>query len=210
MPTDAKAMALATAATTLNALRSVGDFQLNIRAQIRIYWRGGSQVDFTIGIMNAIDRGFRQAWRAGAAEFGIRPDDYSAEEIDELQRRINDQFAFVASFAACIIPQSQGGRLSDAFRMADLWTARYEEVRNAARVMAARNAPLEWVLGVAEHCSSCMKLAGKVKRARWWQDNGILPRRPGAPYLECRGYRCQCSLVRTDKPLSRGAMPGLP
>ena len=65
--------------------------------------------------------------------------------------------------------------------------------------------------GILIHnCNSCLKLDGKVKRASWWTENNVLPRVPGAPWLACKGWRCQCGLFPTDKPLSRGRMPKLP
>ncbi len=63
---------------------------------------------------------------------------------------------------------------------------------------------------LVHNCSSCLKLDGKVKRASWWTENNVLPRVPGAPWLACKGWRCQCGLFTTDKPLSRGRMPKLP
>ena len=186
------ALALSRAAGLVVATKSLADYTRNIRYAIRSYWKGiagfDSPIDLTIGLMDAIQRGFTQAWAAGAAEWGIKPADYTEGERQALQGKINDQFPYVNALANRIVPKSRGGLLRDAFKEANLFLGRYGEVQNAARVMTGRNAPLEWVLGVAEHCSSCVKLAGKVKRASWWQSNGILPRVPGAPYLECRGF----------------------
>lgn len=205
--------ALTTAAGVIIAMRGIADFRRNLRQQTRRYWNEvDSHMDFVIGMSNAIDRGFRQAWRAGAAECGIRPQDYSDAEIAELQRRINDQFPFITALATDFSDElrSSDGKLLSLYGRLELWVARYEEIRNQAKVMACKNAPLEWVLGIAEHCKSCRKLEGKVKRASFWQESGILPRRAGADYLECNGYKCQCSLVRTDKPITPGPLPRLP
>ncbi len=55
-----------------------------------------------------------------------------------------------------------------------------------------------WLLGVAEHCDSCVSLAGTVKPLDVWFATGILPRIPGASYLDCGGYKCQCRLRATS------------
>ena len=202
---------LATAIGALLALKSLPEFRRGIRNAVRGYWTGAfDQLTAVDAMMSAIEGGFPKAWKLGAAECGIKLDDYTNDEKNELQNRINGQWVYVADFLARIITKANGGKLDAAFVQSEIWIARYDEVRNAARVMACKDKPLEWVLGVAEHCDSCVKLSGKVKRASWWQTNGILPRQPGAPYLICGGWRCQCSLVLTAKPLSRGAMPRLP
>ena len=202
---------LATIAGTIIFLKSLPEFRRGIRNAVRGYWTGTfDQLHAVDALMTAIEGSFPKAWKLGAAECGITPADYTNDEKNELSRRVNGQWVFAADFLARIVPKSQGGKLRAAFAQSEIWIARYEEIRNVARVMACKNKPLEWVLGVAEHCSSCVKLSGKVKRADWWRESGILPRQPGAGYLECGGWRCQCSLVRTDKPLSRGAMPRLP
>ncbi len=205
---------IATATGALLALKSLPEFRRGIRNAVRGYWNGklgdGSQLAFVDALMTTIEAGFPKAWKLGAAECGIKPADYTNDEKNELSSRVNGQWIFASDFAGRIVTKANGGKLGAAFAASEIWIARYDEVRNAARVMACKDKPLEWVLGVAEHCSSCVKLSGKVKRASWWQTNGILPRQPGAAYLVCGGWRCQCSLVLTAKPLSRGAMPRLP
>lgn len=88
-----------------------------------------------------------------------------------------------------------------------MWINRYNEVMNTAKLMAGENVKLMWVLGKTEHCSSCLKLAGKVKRKREWLAAGIQPQ---SRSLECGGFNCQCSLQPTSARASPGRLPGLP
>ena len=88
-----------------------------------------------------------------------------------------------------------------------MWTNRYTEVMNTAKVMAGGDRKLKWVLGPTEHCSSCMKLAGKVKRGSMWVASGIQPQ---SRSLECGGYNCQCSLQPTTDRASPGRLPSIP
>ena len=52
----------------------------------------------------------------------------------------------------------------------------------------------EWVLGDAEHCSSCLAMSGQKHRLKEYVNKGITPK---ASVLECGGYLCACSLVKT-------------
>lgn len=88
-----------------------------------------------------------------------------------------------------------------------MWVNRYNDVVNTAKIMAGGDKKLKWVLGPTEHCSSCMKLAGKVKRGSLWQTSGI---RPQSRSLACGGYNCQCSLQPTTDRASAGRLPSIP
>ena len=195
------------------AMRSVANFRLSLRAQARLFWRGDmSRGDFVVEVQSIIDRGYRRAWRQGAAECGLKMDELSDAETDALQGRINEQFPHVNSLADDFNEQrrEEGGKLGDMFGRLEQWVARYEQIRNEAKVMACKNRPLEWKLGPTEHCASCMKLRGQVRRASFWNERGILPRVPNANWLVCRGFNCQCALSLTSKPISRGRFPSLP
>ena len=60
---------------------------------------------------------------------------------------------------------------------------------------------------LVHNCSSCMKLAGKVKRGSFWQASGIQPQHPG---LRCGGWNCQCFLSPTTDRASAGRLPSIP
>jgi hypothetical protein len=74
--------------------------------------------------------------------------------------------------------------------------------------MACGDGKFKWVLGPTEHCTTCAKLEGLVKRGSWWRDN-VLPQNPPNEKLECGGWRCQCNLEATDQRVSRRT-PSLP
>lgn len=199
--------------------KNKADFRRAMRAAVRGLWQGYFDgFDFVDQFRAALTRGLTQAWHAGAAECGIKPDEFSDDETRALNNLIYGQLPYAPGFANEIITERErqaeegavAGTLAKYFNRVDVWVNRYDEAKNQARVMACADKKLRWTLGRAEHCSSCVKLDGKVKRASYWYDNGIIPRVLGAPYLECRGYRCQCSLVPTDEPLSKGPLPKLP
>jgi len=188
-------------------------FSIEVRGYVTLLWRGDLTLgEFVSGLTGTINRGFHAAWIEGAARAGVEPDELSDKELSKLTVEISQATAAVELFGIAIIEggKARKGKLSPLLKRAEMWTSRYDEVRHTAEVYASGDKKLMWTLGRAEHCPSCLKLHGKVKRASYWAEKGILPRVPGAPYLACRGYRCDCSLVPTDEPLSPGRLPNLP
>ncbi len=100
-------------------------------------------------------------------------------------------------------------RLEVAWRASrhGMWVNRYSEARNQARAMACADAKFAWRLGNTDHCSTCLKMANKVKRASQWAKADV---RPQHPSLACKGFKCQCEFRKTDDPLSRGRIPSMP
>lgn len=190
------------------------DYRSGIRSAIRGLWRGAiDRAQFEDVMARVIRRGLGFAFAEGAAQNGIKPDEYSGAEVLALQDAIDSENQHVTGLAVDVEAGSKvnGGKLEPLFARSELWIARYEDLVIRAKTLTGGDKKLKWVLGRTEkHCGSCSKLNGKVKRASWWSENGILPRVPGAEYLECQGYRCDCNLEETTEPLSRGAMPRLP
>lgn len=161
-----------------------------------------------VDMIAVIDHGFEQAWMEGESECGLLPDERSPQERAALVRAQNEQLPFIEGFADAVADGSRanGGLLNATDYRVDMWVNRYNEIVNQARVTACGDLKYEWVLGPAEHCPDCLKLAGKVKRGSYWKEMGILPQ---SSVLFCGGYNCKCKLVPTDKPLSRGPLPKL-
>jgi hypothetical protein len=195
-------------------VKSTASYRRGIRAAVRGLWNGTfDREQFAEALFSAVDLGVTQAWNRGLRECGILPDEMSIGERLKLSELIGREAKWIDGYADAIEAGSKtnGGKLTPLFARAEIWIGRWEGVKSNARAMACADKKLMWILGAAEeHCSSCSRLAGKVKRASWWNNNGILPRVHDAPYLACSGFRCTCELVPTDAPLSRGRMPGLP
>lgn len=195
---------------------SIVDYKRSINAQVRgLLFGHFDQFTFTNNMLMAMERGFERAWQEGAAKCGIGPDERSVEENDALNTLIFGQAQFLPGFGQMIVATrekilTEGG--SPVFSGAVLirsrmWGNRYNDVVNQAQSMACSDKKLEWVLGPTEHCSSCSKLAGKVKRGSAWIRSGV---RPQSRDLECGGFHCQCSLRITDKPAHPGPVPSIP
>jgi len=184
-----------------------------LRGNVRALWSGEwDREQFNAAMLTSIDRGYNAAWLEGAEPYGIRAiDELTSEERAQLNSAILVALQSAPGFADAIIAGSKenGGKLTPLLTRAKLWCERYAQVQGTAGTMAAGNRAMMWVLGQAEHCPSCLKLAGKVKRASYWVEHGILPRDPNTG-LACGGFRCQCSLEPTTDPISKGPLPRLP
>ena len=193
--------------------RGTSLYRSSLRAAIRGLWLGVMDPDqFWKAMSLAIKTHLRAAWLSGAKECGIAPDELTTDEVMALQDAIDYEHIWIGGLANTIEANSKarGGKLTPLLTRIEIWIGRWEGVRSKALTMACKDKKLEWVLGPTEHCRSCLALSGKVKRASWWNENGILPRVHGAWYLICKGFRCACQIRSTDKPLSRGRMPRLP
>jgi hypothetical protein len=165
--------------------------------------------DFIAAMNSAIDRGYEQAWREGARTCGILSNERTPEETSKLNELIAIAKASVFDFAEFI-----EARLDEPFtslrNRIDIWANRYNETRSTGSVMACQDQKLEWFLGNADHCKTCIKLNGRVMRASRWQELDVHPQdtRPGK--LECKGFNCDCELSKTTKPATPGPLPSLP
>ena len=190
------------------------DYARSVRGYVHGLWSGEmSFFQYVDTMIMLIDRGLRNAWYDGAAECGITPDDLSEEELYEMRNMINTEIQFVMDYANTIFANSKANKklLRNLMPRAEMWVLRYTDARNRARIMACGDQKLEWVLGnTKEHCPSCLRLSGKVKRASFWKRSGIEPQHPPNPNLHCKGYRCECQRIPTSLPTSPGPLPMLP
>ena len=184
-----------------------------LRQSARGLWAGVFTVEeFNSMMFRVLNKGLTAAWNRGFMELGISPDEQDDTERQRVFNIIIEQTSLMDGLTRFITDNSKanGGKLKRVNQRVSLWEQRYQQVQNEAKARASGNKKLEWVLGVAEHCPSCVRLSGQVRRGGFWLSNGILPAVPGADYLECKGYKCKCQLKPTTKPSSRGKLPRLP
>jgi hypothetical protein len=185
-----------------------GGFQLyqkTIHSAFYGLWSGALDKGGFIAMMeDAIDIGLRRAWREGMREVGLSWEDRSQEEEIALSKLVIEQWNHVPGVADWIEQRDKesGELLKDLSYRESLWINAYQESYNTALQMASNDPKLEWILGATEKsCGDCLKYAGKVKRASYWQKIGAVPQ---SPALACKGINCDCELRPTNKPLSRG------
>ena len=150
------------------------------------------------------------AWEKAAAGFGIKPDEFTDSEKDQLRDMLNQQanLDYLDRFyrdALDLFRRDPRGKPEDMFSRAQLWANRWKEVTNAGKAVFGRNRKLRWVLGEThEHCRTCFGLNGRVYRASTWNENGALPQTHA---LECEGYNCLCRLEETTDRTTPGPFP---
>jgi hypothetical protein len=188
-------------------------YRKSLRDAVRGLWGGVLDRDqFYDAMMATLQRRLPQAWYEGAQDCGIQPADLSPEERNALQQAMANEMSFILKFADDIMAGSKAkdGKLGPLLARVDLWAARYSDLQSRARVMACEDQKLQWVLGpTKEHCPSCLKLSGKIKRASYWQRVNVYPQNPPNPNLECNGFGL-CQLLPADERCSPGPLPRLP
>jgi len=192
--------------------KTLAGYQLNLRAAAYGLWSGKLDFDAAFGqVFDAIDRGLPQAWAEGAAACGIRPEEYTPDERTALAQAIASEKNHVFGLLDWVEQNSKenGGHRSTAYSRLDIWINRYRDIVNKAKTMACGDQKMRWTLGAAEHCSTCLKLNGKVKRGTYWQSH-VMPQNPPNGLLECGGWNCACTLQPTEDRASPGPLPSLP
>jgi hypothetical protein len=186
-----------------------------LQANVRALWSSAITRAQFISLMIAdIEHYLMLAWAEGAEEeelVGLF--DLTFEEAMALQEIIWMEYMFVDRFADEIVAQNEaaGFPLGPFLRRTELWRNRFASTKIKAQVMAKQDQKTRWVINpVKENCPSCIKLTGIVKRNSLWLESGILPRVPGAPYLQCGGWQCGCGLRPTSRPVTPGPLPPLP
>lgn len=187
---------------------SESSFRSGIRSSVRGYWSGAlSRSDFIGALTSALKRNLANAWNEGSLDCGIDATELTDDELKARDVFIKEQQGYIGGFADAIHDNSKvaNGKLQILFERAEMWILRYGEIRDRAKVLACGDRKLEWKINqrCSEHCSSCLSLNGKVKRASYWKKADIYPR---GKMLECGGWRCCCEFLVTDKPVSRGAI----
>lgn len=184
-------------------------YQRNLRQAVRGLWSGLLTYDQALeALLSTIARGLTQAFYQGAAECGINPDELTDVENNALQGFIIEE----QSYAAGILDFADKEiSLAELYSRLNRWTTRYLDIQNQGKLYACKDEKLIWELGrVEKHCPSCKKVAGRVKRASFWQRVGVYPQQPPNPNLECKGFYCQCRLTPTSLPITPGPLPFLP
>lgn len=186
------------------------DYGRSVRSFVYGLWAGVLDgFGFVDGMAASIRRGFTQAWNDGARICGISPSEMSEEEQDRLQREINQEITYLSNFANDIIAASKasGGLLRVHTARIPMWVNSYARIRELAKMLACKDRKAIWKVNpLKEHCTDCLHVDGRVYRMSIWRKYGWEPR---SRNLECRGYKCGCTLEFTDLPATPGRPPRL-
>src|SRR5512146_222316 len=182
-------------------------YRAGIERVARVFYDGGGRQNFNETLRHVIRIGLRDAFILGGEDIGIPEEEFIQADWDDLTKIIEGEQSCVASLADFIREaQGNGTSFDQLSRRFDSWGNRFTDVRNQAKLILGKDEKLEWVYGDTEHCDTCARLNGKVKRASVWAAY-VQPRNPPNAKLDCGGWRCQCELMPTDKPVTRGRLP---
>lgn len=180
-------------------------------ACVRLF-NSGNEGNFIASFVRAIDVQLTDAWNKGAESVGITQEDMTAEDFQVLSSIIDNESSFIEGLATDILQAKQEGITRQEFETqfssrVDIWANRYNETENRAKMHFGGKTRLEWVLGATEkHCTTCAALNGIVAFAQEWEESQVQPQAPPNHALECGGWKCDCSLVPTDKRRSANAL----
>ena len=183
---------------------NITEFRISFRAVVTTLYAGV----ITYGQAYAraskiISEALRSAFYAGFVKAGIYPSEITPEEHNKINDYIYTQIDFLPGYLNAI--QSHASSKAGLISRLELWINRYREAINLGFLWAEGDPKVIWVLGpTSDHCSSCSRAAGKVKRKSQFEAIGLIPQ---STNLECGGFRCKCSLEKTDEPMSMGPLP---
>lgn len=192
-----------------NHRKSSSSYGIDIRQTVRQLWRGSYDMgEFAVAMYNTIESGFIDAFNDGAKSCGLSGSaDYTDEERSLLNALINAERGRVLNFGNYIQQHSKanGGLLRTCLNRAALWTNAYSRVQSEAQTLVCSDQKFEWELGKTEkHCKDCTQVTGRVYRGSIWRKHKW---RPQGNNLQCGGWRCDCKLKPSTKPLTPGRPP---
>jgi hypothetical protein len=193
---------------TIAGRGGIVSFRRNLRASVRGLWNGAlTKRQALTTFRRAIERAIEMAWTEGAAECGIQEDELTVDELTARDEFIFEQNEFATGFIDTIAANSKAnkGQLTPLLQRAEMWVNRYDDAKNQSKSLACADEKGEWFLGPTEkHCPSCSGFEGRVYRYSTWAANRALPK---SICLACNGFRCQCDIRPTNKPITRGKFP---
>jgi hypothetical protein len=182
-----------------------------IEGLVRDLYRGDIEEGDFVGLMaDLIQAQLTRAWNEGMRENGLDPaQDMEPEWQDILDTYITNEYDYVDGFAADIVAASNEQQdWNPLLSRAVIWANRYNDVYDVA-VVKTGNQKLIWVYGDTDHCDTCERLNGIVAWAEEWEESSVTPQSPPNQYLECGGWRCQCTLVPTTSRHTRNALDAI-
>lgn len=152
------------------------------------------RVSFGMRMRNLLKDYGLQAYKDGMAQGGVFVDELDPEEENDYISVFIDQAQYITGFDHDLYV-SKTITLDNVDHRVTMWGKSLQAFLDSGRVKADANGMFLWEVGNTEHCPDCLRLNGQVHRMKTWYASGWLPR---ASLLSCKGYKCQCRLVKTN------------
>lgn len=169
----------------------INTFRRNIRASVRGLWAGVLTSEQALGVFrSAVENSIEQAWREGAQECSIQPDEATVKELTARDEFIFNQSDLVPNFLGDVraLNKKNGGQLTPHLQRAEMWINQYSSAKQQSEALACANEKRIWRVGRTEHCLTCRVLNGQVRRLSFWKNN-VMPRNAPNNKLICKGFR---------------------
>lgn len=156
-----------------------------------------SRAQFERQLYRLIRRYGERAYRDGLADGGVELDasePLDREDMAALNKLIGEQTGYIGNVGDVLFNEDVSDDIT-VNKPEMWWNKSVIPFYQAGLLSANGNGMYEWVVGKAEHCSTCLTMNGQVHRMREYSERGITPQ---ASSLECGGYRCACSLKKTS------------
>jgi hypothetical protein len=168
---------------------------------------GGDFVDILASLIRGqMDDAYRKAWTDEGND-GALPD-YITNSLDAYVIQ-QTNFDWIYQYYKDIVDARIDGKPIDGLlARSKTWANRWTEAYNEAiHAMTLENGGNEiWLMGDAEHCTTCLALNGIVATAKEWEISGW---KPQGQDLACNGYNCKCKRIPTNKRRSPKALDTL-
>lgn len=186
----------------MDELKTYDYYQRHINGLVRGVYAGniaGDMIDVMANLIQGqLTDAYNRAWKDDGNKLPLP--DYLDKSLTEA---IANQYSYVDQFYRDIVDaRLDKTPIEPLLTRASLWANRYNEATSeAVRLMALENGgKLIWKLGATEqHCLTCAALNDLVAYATEWDISGFKPQNAPNDFLECGGWRCDCSLEPTDK-----------
>jgi hypothetical protein len=155
-----------------------------------------NRAQFERQLYRLIRRYGERAYRDGLADGGVEMDTGDAldrEDMAALNKLIGEQTGYIGNVGDVLFNEDVSDDIT-VNKPEMWWNKSVIPFYQAGLLSASANSMYEWVLGKAEHCGDCLTMSGQVHRMREYSERGVLPQ---SSSLECKGFRCACSLRKT-------------
>ncbi len=194
------------------ALKTQGTYDAHLWSACLEMFRTGNLAPFLDVFVDEIRNQLTRAFNQGARDVGVDPSEFTAVDLQHLESWIQSEYNFVLSLAQVIQDLRTTNAGLDKFRTEirwriSLWSNRFNEVVNEARIYFGGKVRLIWRRGKTEvGCITCIALDGIVAFAEEWDQAQVRPQHPPNPFLKCGGWACDCGTYPTEQRRSPRAL----
>lgn len=167
-----------------------GDFEELLRRA-----RDGSmqRVQWASAVRTMMRHNGRKAFVDGLEDGGISEPELSEEDTITINSLLQEQSQFVTALGKLLFKED-GVSDPQAVQKPAMWFNKaIMPLYQAGLASADKNGLYEWAVGNTEHCDTCLRLDGQRHRMRDYMRKGLMPQ---SDLLDCKGYNCECRLVR--------------